>query len=792
MFAAATTDTLSISDPAALKKTPSSIPSCLDLIHPPTDSSWSPDNACLYISSQHIIHRYEPTSNTLKDIYVHDFKPVSNLVAKDKSTLIFSSEEKIHILECDASLRILQTFETQKTSVSSLSLSNDNSLLSSTTAWSVHIHNLSLGSHTVLRGLPSQPIATAAFHPHSRTRLLVAAGKQIAIYDTTKPSGPSKTIAINESASGDIIAIACSPFSKTLVAVATASGFLGLIDLEKEKALFRTLNLKTPLTTLAFSPEGAVIYAGTEKGRLLLIDLRALDKPAKPIILSESGSRIQTISIQKKLKSNADGAVKAPASSTTATRKPSTEAVPSVRRTVGSTLAGKSSAKAAPSPARPRAITVGAASPPARRVNSKAPASATTPVKRPLNRENKVLSPTRDPLGNSGVNKGLADELNALANRRRGKAPTSPSQVQKVPLETTSSRTRSPLSSTASASKAVARPVELENPRKTRTLPASSSAASVASRKASTTSIVTSSSQRSPIRRERTLSSASRANSDAISAVSNHSRSARTTTATSTSSASRPSSSASRPASSLTSHTTQDSSPFRTRSRSNTIPRGSKTPSPDLPEVQNEPITPVPSHMQKKAAMNVLGLGTPEVDRWLEAGKEDRRKARGVSVNGKGKTVGFQDEEDSDEEEERERERTLSLQISPHRAGQGIRSSSSGSSDLWEAAAAISTSSSSPNSNSLGELSPGKGSGGAPAPSSAHELLKTIVQDVMYDFQRETKAEMMGLHLDMLRMGRGWKNELRTLMDEYVGDLRELREENQRLRAENERLRRGY
>ena len=236
MFAAATTDTLSISDPAALKKAPSSIPSCLDLIHPPTASSWSPDNACLYISSQHIIHRYEPTSNTLKDIYVHDFKPVSNLVAKDKSTLIFSSEEKIHVLECDASLRILQTFETQKTFVSSLSLSNDNSLLSSTTAGSVHIHNLSLGSHTVLRGLPSQPIATAAFHPHSRTRLLVAAGKQIAIYDTTKPSGPSKTIAINESASGDIIAIACSPFSKTLVAVATASGFLGLIDLEKEKA----------------------------------------------------------------------------------------------------------------------------------------------------------------------------------------------------------------------------------------------------------------------------------------------------------------------------------------------------------------------------------------------------------------------------------------------------------------------------------------------------------------------------------------------------------------------------
>ncbi|KAJ3512458.1 hypothetical protein NLJ89_g3507 [Agrocybe chaxingu] len=80
---------------------------------------------------------------------------------------------------------------------------------------------------------------------------------------------------------------------------------------------------------------------------------------------------------------------------------------------------------------------------------------------------------------------------------------------------------------------------------------------------------------------------------------------------------------------------------------------------------------------------------------------------------------------------------------------------------------------------------------GQPTNTSAHELLKTIVQDVMFDFQRETKAEMMGLHLDLLRMGRGWKNELRVLMDEYVGDLRELREENQRLRVDNERLRRG-
>lgn len=36
------------------------------------------------------------------------------------------------------------------------------------------------------------------------------------------------------------------------------------------------------------------------------------------------------------------------------------------------------------------------------------------------------------------------------------------------------------------------------------------------------------------------------------------------------------------------------------------------------------------------------------------------------------------------------------------------------------------------------------------------------------------------------------QNELRAMMEEYVGDFKSLREENQKLRAENERLRRGY
>jgi protein NEDD1 len=64
------------------------------------------------------------------------------------------------------------------------------------------------------------------------------------------------------------------------------------------RRLIRTLNLKVPLTSLEFSPEGAAIYAGTENGKLLITDLRGLDKGPKTIVISDAGSRIESMSIQ--------------------------------------------------------------------------------------------------------------------------------------------------------------------------------------------------------------------------------------------------------------------------------------------------------------------------------------------------------------------------------------------------------------------------------------------------------------------------------------------------------------
>lgn len=185
--------------------------------------------------------------------------------------------------------------------------------------------------------------------------------------------------------------------------------------------------------------------------------------------------------------------------------------------------------------------------------------------------------------------------------------------------------------------------------------------------------------------------------------------------------------------------------------------------------------------------MGVLGLGTPEVERWIEAGKgKAREDGRG---KGNGRRVGFkevadtedknqQSNDDDDDAEAEETQRNLSMLISPRRVPAAWVHTAS------HAQAAI--------PSPLRTLSASPSSSSA---SAAHNLLRTIIADVMYDYQRDTKAEMMGIHLDLVRMGRGLRKELREVAEGGAGGLVEverLREENRLLREENERLRRGY
>ncbi len=169
----------------------------------------------------------------------------------------------------------------------------------------------------------------------------------------------------------------------------------------------------------------------------------------------------------------------------------------------------------------------------------------------------------------------------------------------------------------------------------------------------------------------------------------------------------------------------------------------------------------------------MLGLATPEVERWITGRDSEKGDVIKFPIDG-----GEEDEDEGArklggmriEEElvgqgsgsEARRLRTLSMQITPRKSA-------------WTA---------SPLRHSIAEGSPGlKGVTG---------LLHGLISDAMLDFRQETRSEIVGLHLDLVRMGQSWRKEMRSAMQEYVGDLKELREENRKLREENERLRRVY
>ena len=209
------------------------------------------------------------------------------------------------------------------------------------------------------------------------------------------------------------------------------------------------------------------------------------------------------------------------------------------------------------------------------------------------------------------------------------------------------------------------------------------------------------------------------------------------------------------------------------------------------PELPREPVTPIslgknatkaPFASTTGTGIGILGLTSPEVAKWAK-GKSQKGKGKEKVVEVKktrfaqppdtkelsGGSDESEDEGDPeipvDERRDEEREQELSLQVSPRRP------------------TAPPTWLHSPHRPSAASLNMN---------AAAQDFLRSIVHDVMYDFQRETKAEMMGLHLDLVRMGRGWKQELREIMEEWNGEIQELKAENKQLKEENERLRRGY
>ncbi|KAH8099582.1 YVTN repeat-like/Quino protein amine dehydrogenase [Cristinia sonorae] len=795
MLAISTASNLVVFDPK--KSTTSPAPSAS--LSSPTAAVWAPDNSVLYVSNSAGIQRFNAQGIFQSTVY-ESSESVSALVGKDKGRIVvFSTGQQVCVLDTVTG-KVAHKFDTHKTFVTSLTLSSDASLLASITLDAVHIHNLSSNTTTALRNLPatSGSVTACAFHPHMRTRLLLGIGNLLSIYETNRPSGPAKVIAMEKENVGRITAITSSPFSKTLIAVGFSGGTVRLVDLEKEKGLLRSVSLNIPLTTLSFSPEGAALYAGTENGKLLILDLRALDKAPKTIIISEEGEPIISVSAQRKLKpgerptpppapktatQSESAKVRRSASATTsiATDKRATTtrvkvtpaASPRIRTTSASTtpvrLRVTSTTTNTPSPQPPvriRTISTVANSPTAKPPTGPArPATVVGKVSRtshgmrrvsgPLSE--KVTTPTKSPLNKSFTSQ-KSDRLdvsvsidNLLDIPKVGRENRSPQGIRQ--------RTTSSLSGTSS--------------RATRT------------RTISTTS-------------QMSTSSRAMTGSTLGTSVSGASSISRTTTARPT----KTSSTSTKPKSS--SNTRKGSKEWAADSMSPIpavpplpvafgeaepltavkcpVPRD-RTPSPDLPSTDRVPITPLPPSRAAKGKaperyLGVLGLGTPEVQRWIQAGdneKKDGRKVGFAEEDENSQKRGGAHESDDEDDEPQEAKIELTVQVSPRRP-------TAPSSTNWAPVP-------SPLRNSLGGLMGEAASVPGPSTNPAQDLLTNLIRDALYDFRRETKAEIVGLHLDLVNMGRGWRKEMKDAMDQWGTELREAREENKRLKEENERLR---
>lgn len=231
MLAIITHNGISLIDPANFKISSSSFPTSSSLEC--STSVWSSDNSQLYLADSSSIKRYTPSECLLEELYCGP-DTVTCLAMNDKSTILFfATANKVWSLDCTHSPgKVLSSLEPQKDTVTRISMSNDSTLLASVSASAVFVHNLTLSSHTQLKGLPDRkPVTCCSFHQHSG-RLLLGVGRDIVVYDSTRPSNPLKTVRIP--GGGDVVGVSASPFSKTLVAAVTSNGDVALVDLDKD------------------------------------------------------------------------------------------------------------------------------------------------------------------------------------------------------------------------------------------------------------------------------------------------------------------------------------------------------------------------------------------------------------------------------------------------------------------------------------------------------------------------------------------------------------------------------
>ncbi|KAG2037352.1 Quino protein amine dehydrogenase [Suillus americanus] len=725
MLALVTTTALALASPVTLKNPPSLLPISQPLPSQYLASAWSTDNSSLYLASRFSIDRFIISQSRLDEaIYVQSEEEgeINAMAVTPSGNVVLGVGGKVIVLEyATGSAKVLKTFESHGSAITALAVSNDSTLIASASSKGVHIYDLlAPAKHTSLPLPTSAPrsVSTMTFHPHVRTRLLLGLGRDVLVYDVERPSAPVKPVSMGR----DVVGIACSPFSKTLVAVASTDS-VGLVDLDKDKGLFKTVLSSQLINSITFSPEGAAIYLGVRDG-LRILSLRELDKDMKRVYVGEAGQGVVCLAVQKKTKASAS--VVKPSISNLPVNSPPPRARAKAASNVRSPLRPVTAAVP-----KKNGISSSIAGAPTKQVALE----TSTPTRRVSNRG--TFSPPRNPISprsGRGTNSSATGVL-------RTRVSTSRENI----FDDASGTSIRSSARAASSQKSGVSGIHADTGESI-----SARLASLRTNKPREARVASGSSVRSEITR-----TSSNSNVSTKPKVSSLKRAPSTI--------------------SISSSKTRDSTRSKTPTNEDEDARTDLS-SPDLPI---DPVTPV-SDMKRQAAGKVADAQKPRVR--TSAGRtRTETGSTGLGVIGTAKSMGSKnkgkekevdmdaedagkcEELDAVEEDEEEaqiaREHELSMQVSPRRPVAQSHVPS-------------------PLQRTSGPLSMQSGANGA------YELFRGLIADM----QAKNHADMKALHVDMLRMGRG----LRQEMEEWGGEVKKLREENERLREENERLRRGY
>lgn len=202
--------------------------------------TWNHDNTALFVAADGTIRKYDSSGHFNKILHTANDK-ICHMTIKDASELIYTKGKEVCIVDCLTG-DVVESIEVHDMDIKAISLSNDSSLLAVASASKCIVYDLNEAPAACLSTFDTESdssFTACVFHTHTRSRLLLSSGQYCLVYDVSKSPSLIKRIPLMPSSitkiTGEVVAVTCSPFSKSLVAVGCSGGLISLIDMEKEK-----------------------------------------------------------------------------------------------------------------------------------------------------------------------------------------------------------------------------------------------------------------------------------------------------------------------------------------------------------------------------------------------------------------------------------------------------------------------------------------------------------------------------------------------------------------------------